>query len=67
VAHKRADKESWSSSSRARQRFVAKLLREMADELDAAEATPEAPVEKPAPRRRVRPAAVSPRRRRPAA
>jgi hypothetical protein len=34
VAHKRADKASWSASERAQRKRLAALLREMADELD---------------------------------
>lgn len=35
VAHKRADKTSWSASERAQRKRLAALLREMADELEA--------------------------------
>src|SRR5438477_1862992 len=64
LAHKRADKESWSSSDRAQRRRLVQILREMIAELETA------PAETPAAQPEARPAkaapAVTTRARRPA-
>jgi hypothetical protein len=46
VAHKRADKGSWSASERAQRKRLAALLREMADELEVEPVAAEEPVVK---------------------
>jgi hypothetical protein len=43
VAHRRADRSSWSASERAKHKHLAKLLRELASDLESA------PVNEPAP------------------
>lgn len=42
VAHRRADKTSWSASARAQRRVLVKLLRELADDLESRPLEPEA-------------------------
>jgi hypothetical protein len=40
LAHKRADKDTWSASDRAQRRALAKILKEMIDDLEKQEAAP---------------------------
>ena len=75
LAHKRADKTTWSASERAQRKRLVKILREMIAELERESAAPTAPVRKEpghAPARAARRRAAvararTPHRRRPAA
>lgn len=59
VAHRRADRSSWSASERAKRKHLAKLLRELASDLESAPVDAE-----PAPGERTRARASAPSSRR---